>query len=375
MSDSTIGIIAAGIPIGIYIIFRFFFAQRIVDKLVEDDNHAYNIFPQFNLGGINNLNDSKVETFKELVTWKKIENFGGLIVNVLRLSVGPSSIPNQILRTVLVFPLLIYIAVFCVAEMWNLNYLHWFYIFLIVGTIGILFIEASAEIFAMKFFGETTRNIASLLFSVMISAVILSFGGIFTPVHLINPEEMRIAIIVIAIIGLLVFFVDWMQPGFRILFLKKKYIFGILVALAVAIIILFGFLGYGEEKDKSSSSARIYTPVSSTSTNKQYAPAPVGERECAHTSIARGESLISVSPTTGCWSDYIQIPGGVWKYKTRSDACFSAWFPTNKGSDYVESEKGRIFSCDEILQGGLSQKGKKFRVKSDVASNKIELSW
>lgn len=374
MSDITIGLIAAGIPIALYGLFRIFFAQDFVNGLIGENEFEFDSYPSFDIGNIN------INTFQDLVTWKKIDTFGGLVINVLRLSIGPQSIPNKILRTTVVFPFLTYTAVFCVAEMWGLQFLHWFCFFLALGVICLIFIEIIAELLVIKFFREeigvieVMGDIARILFSVLLSAVFLSFIGVFTPVHLIGPEGARIALVLVAVITLLILIVEYLQPGLRILFLQKRYIFGVLATFAIVIIILFGFLGYGEEEKTSSSSVSSRTSISASPSPRKYTP-PLGERECSSTPTARYERSIGVVPSTDCWSKYIQIPFGVSSYKPRSEACFSAWFPDSSGKNYVEGEKGIIFSCDEILKRGLSDKGKRFRLKNYTTGNMIEFFW
>ncbi len=373
MNDVTIGGIIALVPITLYLIFRFFFAQSFIKGYFRGKKPVENDVVKDDVVKDDVVKDDEIKSFKDMVILRRVDNFGEFIMKLLRLSVGPQSIPNQILRTLVVFPLMVYIVVFCVAEMWNLNFLHWFYIFLVAGSIGLLLLEAPSELLSMRFF-NTTRDVASLLLSVMVSAVILSFAGVFTPIHLINPEEMRFSILVIAIVGALVIFIDWMQPGFRILFLPRDYIFAILMIAAITIVVLFGFLGYGESNTTfNKSSATVWT--SKTEQPKKVSSTPKGDSVCADTFLKEASNSITVNPKKNCWSDYIKIPANVLTYRTNSNFCFSVWVPASNGNYYVESKKGNLFSCEDLLRDGMSIRGSLFRVRSSSPENSIIFSW
>ena len=382
MSDVTMGGIIALVPIILYLIFRFFFAQSFINgylrgkKSVMDGYYEYDeYYPDDKYPVVyEHSRDDEIKSFKDVVILRRADTFGEFVRKLLRLSVGPQSIPNQILRTLVTFPLMVYIVVFCVAEMWNLNFLHWFYIFLIAGSIGLLLFEALSELLSMRFF-NITRDVASLLLSVMVSAIILSFAGVFTPIHLINPEEMRFSILVIAIVGVLVIFIDWMQPGFRILFLPRDYIFAILIIAAITIVVLFGFLGYGESNTTVSKSSTAVWTSKIEQSKKVSSSTPTGDSVCADTFLKETSNSITVSPKKNCWSDYIKIPANVSTYRTNSNFCFSVWVPASTGNYYVESKKGNLFSCEDLLRDGMSVKGRAFRVRSSSPENSVMFSW
>ena len=358
-ADVVIGAILGLVALFLWLIFRFVFAEEIFQKykkkVLSEENKP-------------KKGKKKVGLKEDIL--KSVDDVGEFVVKLLRLTAGINSIPNKLLRVFVVVPVIIYIFSFFASEIWNLNFIHWFYVFFITGFMFYLAYEVPSQIVFFKMF-DKTRSGASLIGSVMTSAIILCVTGVFVPVHIIDPIAMRFSIMLLVLIGLMVFFVDWLEDDFKVLLIPASYVYMLLVGGIIAIVIGFVFLG-GDDGDNvrrsSGTSGTVATIQEKESLND-------GVVCSAPTIYEQTENLVKVKPKKGCWSEYIRIPDYAYSYQTMSTSCFSAWVPSKNGNYYIANQLGKYFSCEDLYSTGLSDKGRVFRVIGSTSGVDITFSW
>ena len=373
-------------------------------------------------GGIRSGSETEMELWAGRLK-DVVRNILTTSVGVSRASIGPSSVPNWAVRVFVLTPTFTYVILFCVAELWNENSIHWFCAFLAVYAMVIIVWEVPTELLALRWLGrkkgeaddppqafsggawdvarkpfQWAHSIAATLRDALVLAALLSLVGLAAPTHDIDPFEARVVLVALFLVLLLTVLISRGNSGFRVIGLHKPLLLSILLLSILALVLAFGVFELGTDGRSnrsafgfgSGTSSGLAQPVerstpaptptpakpqpqpTTTTNQQQQARGPV-EVICRDARAERGDRYVQVPLRANCWSEEIVIPRNV-SVRTNLPG-FEVWAPFKGASNYyVGDRKARHFSCAEIA--GKTVIPSKFRARScDPEGAILRISW